>query len=90
MIALAVRFLGGLRQEMGAASTTISLPDNATVAEILPELHKLNIDLRPERNLVVLNDRGLEQWQPDRRIVASDVVIVFPHISGGESHQSNF
>ena len=34
MIAITVKFLGGLRQEMGMASNTLQLPDDATVADL--------------------------------------------------------
>ena len=84
MIAVTVKFLGGLRQEMGTASTTLSFPDDATVSDVEPRLRALGLDLDSEKNIVVLNNHGLGQWPPERRLVADDVVVVFPHIAGGK------
>jgi molybdopterin converting factor small subunit len=84
MIAITVRFLGGLREEIGAAHTTLAVPEDATVSDLEPRLRALGLDLDSEKNIVVLNDRGLGQWPPDRRLVADDIVIVFPHIAGGK------
>ena len=84
MIAVTVRFLGGLREEMKMAQTVLSLPDGATVGDLAPHLQQLGLDLDSEKNIVVLNNHGLGQWPPDRRLVAEDVVIVFPHIAGGK------
>jgi len=84
MIAVEIKFLGGLRQEMGTGSTTLSLPDGTTVADLGPQLRALGLDLDSEKNIVVLNNRGLGQWSPDRQLAAEDVVIVFPHIAGGK------
>jgi molybdopterin converting factor small subunit len=83
MIAITVRFLGGLREEMGASRTTLSVPEGTTVSDLEPRLRALGLDLDSEKNIVVLNNRGLGQWPPDRRLVADDVVMVFPHIAGG-------
>ena len=83
MMAITVKFLGGLRQEMGMASTTLWLPDEATVADLEPRLRALGLDLDREQNLVVLDQRGLEQWPPERRLRPSDEVIIIPHIAGG-------
>jgi molybdopterin converting factor small subunit len=83
MIAITVRFLGGLCEEMGAWRTTLSVPEGATVSDLEPRLRALGLDLDSEKNIVVLNNRGLGQWPPDRRLVADDVVMVFPHIAGG-------
>jgi molybdopterin converting factor small subunit len=83
MMAITVKFLGGLRQEMGMASTTLLLPDDATVADLKAQLCALGLDLDARKNITVLNQRGLSQWPPDRRLVPDEVVMVFPHISGG-------
>ncbi len=83
MIDITVKFLGGLRDDMGMSATTLAMPDGATVADVAPRLRALGIDLNTEMNIVVLNDRGLGQWPLDRPLDASDVVVVFPHISGG-------
>jgi len=83
MITITVKFLGGLRQEMGMASTTLLLPEGATVADLEPRLVALGLDLDEQKNIAVLNQRGLNQWPPDRRLVSDEVVMVFPHIAGG-------
>ncbi|MDP2990786.1 MAG: hypothetical protein Q8O57_09515 [Kiritimatiellota bacterium] len=83
MMAITVKFLGGLRQEMGMPSTTLWLPDNATVADLEHRLRALGLDLDARKNIAVLNQRGLSQWPPDRRLAPDEVVMVFPHISGG-------
>jgi molybdopterin converting factor small subunit len=83
MISITVKFLGGLRQDMGTASTTLWLPDDATVEDVKQRLRDLGIDLDSRRNIAVLNQRGLNQWPPDQRLVADEVVMVFPHIAGG-------
>ena len=83
MMAITVKFLGGLRQEMGMPSTTLWLPDNATVADLEHRLSALGLDLDARKNIAVLNQRGLSQWPPDRRLAPDEVVMVFPHIAGG-------
>ena len=83
MMAIMVKFLGGLGQEMGMASTTLWLPDEATVADLEPRLRALGVDLDSEKNIAVLNQRGLSQWPPGRRLAADEVVMIFPHIAGG-------
>jgi molybdopterin converting factor small subunit len=85
MIAVTVRFLGGLREEMKTAQTVLSLPDGATAGDLWPHLQQLGLDLDSEKNIVVLNDRGLGQWPPDRPLTAEDTVMVFPHIAGGKT-----
>ena len=87
MMAITVKFLGGLRQDMGMASCMLSLPDDATVADLEPRLHALGLDLDAEKNIAVLNQRGLSQWPPDRRLAPDEVVMVFPHIAGGLRRQ---
>jgi molybdopterin converting factor small subunit len=86
MMAITVKFLGGLRQDMGMASCILWLPDDATVADLEPRLRALGLDLDAEKNIAVLNQRGLSQWPPDRRLESDEVVMVFPHIAGGTRH----
>ena len=83
MISIIVKFLGGLRQEMGMASTTLLLPDDATVADLEVRLLALDLDLDEEKNIAVLNQRGLNQWPPDQHLAPDEVVMVFPNIAGG-------
>lgn len=89
MIAITVKFLGGLRQEMGMAQTSLSMPDSATISDLEPSLRALGLDLDSENNIVVLNDRGLGQWPPNRPLVADDIVFVFPHIAGGMNKKND-
>jgi molybdopterin converting factor small subunit len=83
MITITVKFLGGLHQEMGMASTKLQLPDNATVADLEPRLRALGLDLDEQKNIAVLNQRGLDQWPPDQRLAPDEEIMVFPHIAGG-------
>jgi molybdopterin converting factor small subunit len=83
MITITVKFLGGLRQDMGMASCNLSLPDNSTVADLEPRLEALGLDLDEKKNIVVLNQRGLDQWPPELRLAPGEVVMAFPHIAGG-------
>jgi molybdopterin converting factor small subunit len=83
MIIITVKFLGGLRQDMGMASTTLSLPDGATVADLQNQLLDLGLDLDEQKNIAVLNQTGLSQLPVDQQITQDDEVMVFPHISGG-------
>ena len=83
MMAITVKFLGGLRQEMGMEFTTLQLQDDATVADLEQHLRSLGIDLDEQKNIAIINQRGLNQWPPDRHLVPDDVVMVFPIISGG-------
>lgn len=83
MIEITVKFLGGLRQEMGMESTTLLLPDNATVADLEHQLRALGVDLDTQKNIAVLNQCGLSQWPPDRHLAADEIVMVFPNIAGG-------
>lgn len=85
MIEITVKFLGGLRQEMGIASTTLSLPDKATVADLQNALLALGLDLDEQKNIAVINQTGLSQVPSDRLLEPDDEVMVFPHISGGFS-----
>jgi molybdopterin converting factor small subunit len=83
MMVITVKFLGGLRQEMGMERTTLRLPDNATVADLEDQLRTLGLDLDAQKNIAVLNQCGLSQLPSDRQIAPDDVVMVFPNISGG-------
>ena len=83
MMSITVKFLGGLRQDMGMAHCTLWLPDGATVADLEPRLRALGVDLDAEKNIAVLSQRGLDQWPPDRQLISDEVVIIFPHIAGG-------
>ena len=83
MMPITVKFLGGLRQEVGMAGCTLWLPDGATVADLEPRLRALGVDLDLERNLAVLGQRGLTQWPLSRRLAPDEVVMIFPHIAGG-------
>ena len=83
MITIIVKFLGGLRQEMGMACTTLLLPDDATVAELQVRLLTLGLDLDEQKNIAVLNQRGLNQWPLDQRLAPDEEVMVFPNIAGG-------
>jgi molybdopterin converting factor small subunit len=85
MLAITVKFLGGLRQEMGMAGTTLWLPDEATVADLEPRLRALGVDLDSDKNVAVLSQRGLSQWPADRRLAPDEVVMIFPHIAGGQA-----
>jgi len=59
------------------------MPSDAVLIDLEPHLRALGID--PEANdvIITLNGRGFRQWPVDRRFVAGDVVMIFPHISGG-------
>ena len=83
MVEVTIKFLAGVREDMGVSSTSISMPPDAVLEDLGPCLRALGID--PEANdvIITLNDKGFRQWPPDRRFVAGDVVMVFPHISGG-------
>jgi molybdopterin converting factor small subunit len=83
MMTILVKFLGGLRQDMGMATCNLSLPDGSTLADLVPRLRALGLDLDTKTNIVVVNQRGLDQWPPEQRISPEEVVMVFPHIAGG-------
>jgi molybdopterin converting factor small subunit len=83
MMVITVKFLGGLRQDMGMADTTLQLPDHATVADLENQLRELGIDLDEHKNIAVLNQCGLSQLPPEQLIAPDDVVMVFPNITGG-------
>jgi molybdopterin converting factor small subunit len=83
MFEITVKFLAGMRADMGKPSTTLSLSPEADLYDL--ELHLRQIGVDPQANdiIITLNGRGLRQWPPDRRLVPDDVVAVFPLISGG-------
>jgi molybdopterin converting factor small subunit len=83
MMVINVKFLGGLRQDMGMASTMLDLPDNATVADLENRLRALGIELDTQVNIAVLNQCGLSQLPQDQQIAPDDVVMIFPNIAGG-------
>ena len=83
MVEVTVKFLAGVREDIGVSSTSVSMPPDAVLSDLESHLCVLGID--PEANdvIITLNGRGFRQWPPNRRFVAGDVVMVFPHISGG-------
>lgn len=83
MMQINVRLLGGLRKERFPSPIQISLPDNATVADLRTSLEALDIDPNSEDIIISLSGRGIQQWSPERQIQADDEVVIFPHISGG-------
>ncbi len=83
MVEITVKFLAGLRLEMGRPSQTISLPENATMADLEDHLRALGFNPDAGEVIIVVNNRGLGQWPPDRPLSNQDVVSIFPHISGG-------
>lgn len=78
-----IKFLGGLRLEMGVSSQKISLPDNATVKDLEVHLGRLGFSLERSDIIIVLNNRGLRQWPPHQKLSVQDNIVVFPNISGG-------
>ena len=83
MISITVRFLGGLRDDMGTPSTTLSLPEGATLRDLGSQLQEMGIDPLAEDIIITLNGQGLRQLPSDQRLNHGDVVAVFPLISGG-------
>ncbi len=83
MPTIKVKFLGGMRLEMGTPATTLSLPDPSTVADLEARLREMGLDAGSDSIIIALNDRGLRQYPPDRPIEADDVVLVLPYIGGG-------
>jgi molybdopterin converting factor small subunit len=78
-----VKRLGALRDEMGTPGITLAMPEGATLKDLVPRLRALGIDPDSTEIIVTLNDRGLNQWPPERPFADGDVVAVFPYISGG-------
>lgn len=83
MTTLTVKFLGGMRDEMGKRQTTLSFGKGATVADLPMYLEAQGVDLRAKNLIVTLNGRGLLQWAPELPLNPGDVVLVFPVVSGG-------
>ena len=83
MMQINVRLLGGLRKERTPAPIQISLPDNATVADLTACLQTLDMDTNSNDIIISLSGRGIGQWPPDRLIQSGEEVVIFPHISGG-------
>ena len=84
MTSITVKFAGGLRQDSGEASHTPAFPESATIADLVPRVRALGLDLDTEKNIVALNQRGLDQGLPDCLLGSEDVVIASPHIAGGQ------
>lgn len=80
---ITVRFLGGLRDDMGTSSVTLSLPQDATLRDLDSQLGALGISPEAEDIIITLNGQGLRQLPPDQLLNEGDVVAVFPLISGG-------
>jgi molybdopterin converting factor small subunit len=83
MLQITVKFLGGMRADMGMSSTTLSLPTGAAMDDLERRLRCIGIDPQANDIIITLNGRGLRQWPPDRPLVPDDVIAVFPLISGG-------
>jgi molybdopterin converting factor small subunit len=83
MFEITVKFLAGMRADMGMSSTTLSLPPDADMCDLECHLRQLGIDPQANDIIITLNGRGLRQWPSNRRLVSDDVVAVFPLISGG-------
>ncbi len=83
MIEIPVKFLGGMREEMGTSLVTLLLPQGATVDDLKTRLKALGVPLHSEDTIVMLNDLGIDQWDSGRVLVQGDVVVVFPNIAGG-------
>lgn len=83
MTTLTVKFLGGMREEMGKRRTTLSLGQDATAADLPACLQALGIDTEAGNLIITLNGRGLHQWPPDRPLSSQDLVTIFPAVSGG-------
>jgi molybdopterin converting factor small subunit len=83
VISITVRFLGGLRDEIGTPSTALSLAEGATLRDLGAQLQALGIDPLAEDIIITLNGQGLRQLPHDQLLNSGDVVAVFPLISGG-------
>jgi molybdopterin converting factor small subunit len=83
VVEITVKFLAGIREDMGTPGTKLSMPHNAVLPDLEPHLRALGIDPEAQDIIITLNGRGLRQWPPDRPFREGDVVAVFPLISGG-------
>jgi molybdopterin converting factor small subunit len=83
MMQINVRLLGGLHKERASAPIQISLPENATVADLTTCLQSLDIVTNSNDIIISLSGRGISQWSPNRLIQSGEEVVIFPHISGG-------
>jgi molybdopterin converting factor small subunit len=83
VVEVTVKFLAGVREDVGVSSTSISMPPDAVLSDLEPHLRALGIDPKANDVIITLNGRGFRQWPPNRPFVAGDVVMIFPHISGG-------
>jgi molybdopterin converting factor small subunit len=83
LVEVIVKFLAGVRQDMGISSTTLCMPQDAVLRDLDSQLRALGIDPEAEDIIITLNSRGLRQWPPDRRFAPGDVIAIFPLISGG-------
>ena len=83
MIEVTIKFLAGVREDVGISSTTISMPQDAILGDLEPHLRAIGVDPEADDIVITLNGRGLRQWPPDRRFASGDVIAVFPLISGG-------
>jgi molybdopterin converting factor small subunit len=83
MLQITVKFLAGMRVDMGVSSMTLSLPTNAAMSDLERHLRRIGIDPQANDIIITVNGRGLRQWPPDRQLVPDDVIAVFPLISGG-------
>jgi molybdopterin converting factor small subunit len=83
MFEITIKFLSGMRADMGMSSTTLSLSPDEDMHDLERHLRQLGIDPQANDIIITLNGRGLRQWPPDRRLVPNDVIAIFPLISGG-------
>ncbi len=70
---------------MGKPRAELVLHEGATVGELQAELRNIGLDVDSEGIIIALNEHGLGQWPPERRIEPEDVVLVFPYVGGGSS-----
>jgi molybdopterin converting factor small subunit len=83
VVEVTVKFLAGVREDVGVSRVTLSLPPGAVLSDLEPQLGALGIDPGADDIVITLNSRGLRQWPPDRPFEAGDVIAVFPLIGGG-------
>jgi molybdopterin converting factor small subunit len=78
-----VKFLAGMRDDMGVSRIVLSLPPGAVLRDLGTHLCALGIDPEAGDIIITLNSRGLRQWPSDRQFSSGDVIAIFPLISGG-------